>query len=719
MRWRALIPVVAFGLLVAPAPVLAQRADSGLAIESVEVDEYPKTRVLVSMPAGVAHGSLPEDAFTLLEDGEPQSIDVSAPRSSDLEVLLLMDATGSMDGEPIAAAKAAATQFVRQLPRDTSLSVMRYETAAAVESKFSTNHQSHIDAIDGLTAKGETAMYDALGKALNEFSSGGNARRAIVLLTDGEDNSSNISLEAITKKLGQSDVALYAVKFSTAFTDSAALQKMVSATGGEVRKAEDSGALLRVYNEIATALVNQYAIEYTSSGHGTVPITLEVDDGGATGEARTTVKLPPAPAPVPEPEPAVAEIVSVDVAAYPEVTLTVRTPEQLADQELTRESFVLLEGDTRQQLTMLQQDDSQTYRVQYLSGGQGEVDLSLQVRSGAVSADATSNATLPTIQPAAPQTRTALLVGAVLVFVGAALLLLILFAGGDGRARRSVVNSLGGSRTKRPSAVAGMADWATTVADRSLTRGNRRGSLNLKLEQAGINLRPGEFVVMSVCIVITALVLGRLLFGGLFMGILSMIVAIIGCRAYLSFKAGRRRTKFANQLSDTLQLLAGSLRAGYSVLQAVDAVSREAESPTAEEFRRLVVETRLGRDLNEALSAMRERAGNEDFDWVVQAIGINREVGGDLAEVLDTVGHTIRERNQIRRQVKALSAEGKLSAIVLLALPFVVGFMIMMSNPDYLTELTASLLGNIMLGIAALMMAAGTFWLAKIVRFKF
>ena len=116
--------------------------------------------------------------------------------------------------------------------------------------------------------------------------------------------------------------------------------------------------------------------------------------------------------------------------------------------------------------------------------------------------------------------------------------------------------------------------------------------------------------------------------------------------------------------------MASSLRAGHSLLRAMDAVSQEADAPTSEEFARLVNETRVGRDLAEALDEIAERTASEDFAWVAQAIAIHREVGGNLAEVLDAVGHTIRERNAIRRQVKALSAEGKLSAIVLMSLPF-------------------------------------------------
>ena len=127
----------------------------------------------------------------------------------------------------------------------------------------------------------------------------------------------------------------------------------------------------------------------------------------------------------------------------------------------------------------------------------------------------------------------------------------------------------------------------------------------------------------------------------------------------------------------------------------------------------------MGRDLDDALDDVAERMGSDDFTWVAQAIAIHREVGGNLAEVLDTVGHTIRERNAIRRQVKALSAEGKLSAIVLMSLPFGIVAFISMTNPSYLAKFTESFMGYCMLGVAAVMMLVGGLWMKSTVRIRF
>jgi len=184
-----------------------------------------------------------------------------------------------------------------------------------------------------------------------------------------------------------------------------------------------------------------------------------------------------------------------------------------------------------------------------------------------------------------------------------------------------------------------------------------------------------------------------LILSGPIAGLLLGLAAPMVARMYLSIRSGRRRAAFADQLDDSLQLLAGNLLAGHSLLRAMDSVSREAEEPTSTEFSRLINETRVGRPLGDCLDDIAARMSSDDFTWVAQAIAIHREVGGDLAEVLDTVSQTIRERNQIRRQVKALSTEGRMSGYVLMALPIGVTGFLMMSNPGYLTKLTQSPIG--------------------------
>lgn len=239
------------------------------------------------------------------------------------------------------------------------------------------------------------------------------------------------------------------------------------------------------------------------------------------------------------------------------------------------------------------------------------------------------------------------------------------------------------------------------------------------LENAGIKASPADFLVLVAAGAAAATAVGTIV-GGFLLGVLFLLAAPVVAKVVVGFLTNRRKRIFADQLDNTLQLFSGSLRAGHSLLRAVDAVAKESEAPTAEELTRIVNETRLGMDLDDSMSQVAKRMESEDFSWVAQAIGIHREVGGDLAEVLDRVAGTIRERNQIRRQVKTLSAEGKLSAYILMALPVLIAATLSLISPDYISQfLTSGFFGYAMIVVALLMFAIGGFWMSRIVKIQF
>ncbi|KAE8763448.1 type II secretion system F family protein [Georgenia thermotolerans] len=268
-----------------------------------------------------------------------------------------------------------------------------------------------------------------------------------------------------------------------------------------------------------------------------------------------------------------------------------------------------------------------------------------------------------------------------------------------------------------PGLLAGAAALTTEAAAKALQR-RRAGAGVAALERAGIKSRPQDLLVLLVVGMVVAGAVGAVLAGPL-LGLVLAALVPVGARVRVGMLIGKRQAAFADQLDDSLQLMASSLRAGHSLPQALASVARESEQPTSEELARVINETRVGRELGEALAETAARMGSEDFDWVTQAIAINREVGGNLAEVLDGVGRTIRERNQIRRQVKALSAEGKLSAIVLMALPFGIVAFLLVANPAYLAKFTQSLLGYGLMGLAVVLLVVGGVWLSKTVKIKF
>lgn len=260
------------------------------------------------------------------------------------------------------------------------------------------------------------------------------------------------------------------------------------------------------------------------------------------------------------------------------------------------------------------------------------------------------------------------------------------------------------------------ADAASRMASRAL--GNRRGALEDALEQAGIKSRPQDFLVLVASGMVALFALGLLVWGPA-QGLLLLLLGPLAGWLVVRVATNRRRKRFALQLDETLSILSGSLRAGYSLPQAAATVATEAEAPTSEEFARVINEARVGRPFVAALEDAARRMRNDDFGWIVQAIAINREVGGNLADVLEGVGHTIRERTQLKRQVDALAAEGRFSAIVLGALPFVVFLLLSLVNPGYIGQFGESLMGMLMLVFAGILLVVGLFWLRAVVKIKY
>ncbi|WP_241983460.1 type II secretion system F family protein [Cryobacterium tagatosivorans] len=268
-----------------------------------------------------------------------------------------------------------------------------------------------------------------------------------------------------------------------------------------------------------------------------------------------------------------------------------------------------------------------------------------------------------------------------------------------------------------------MTDQTTAAIDKAIRRRGKAPFSASELEQANIRMQPSGFVLLVVTASIMLALLGLLLGSENGLGVPLMVtlaaLAPIGAKVTLAIRTAARRAKFADQLDESLGLLAGGLRAGHSLLRAVDAVSQETESPTSEEFARVVNETRIGRDLGEALDTTAQRMHSDDFQWVAQAIAINREVGGNLSQVLDRVGHTIRERNEIRRQVKALAAEGKMSAWVLILLPIGVFTFLILTQPNYFNGFFDSVWGVAALALALVLLIVGSLWMMAVVKVKF
>ncbi len=244
------------------------------------------------------------------------------------------------------------------------------------------------------------------------------------------------------------------------------------------------------------------------------------------------------------------------------------------------------------------------------------------------------------------------------------------------------------------------------------------------ISRADLPFRAGEWFVLRgvAALVMMALAVfvlrgsdsAILLTGGAVGGILGLVLPALVLRVL----AARRATAFEAVLPDVMTLVATSLRSGFGLAQALDAVARDAAEPAAKEFSRALAEARIGTDISDALEHMAARMDSTSMRWAVMAIRIQRDVGGNLADTLQTTAATLKERDSLKRQVRALSAEGRLSAYILVALPITIFLYMMYGNYEYISLLWLEPLGIVMLVVGVVMMVIGIFWMRKIVNIE-
>jgi tight adherence protein B len=547
--------------------------------------------------------------------------------TSSLEILLVVDTSGSMKGAPIAAARDAAREFLTVLPGDARVGVVAFGSTPSLVARPTTDRALLTSRISELAATGETALYDAVAFAKSQFTAAPRDR-AIVLLSDGGDTVSRTTLD----QAAAGGVRTNVIELVTGESNRAVLGRLADAGGGSVSSVSDPAALAGLYRAAAASLANQYRVTYESSGHGGVPLAVRVTTGDGALDATTDIDLPAA--------------------------TTAAAPRSPSSSPAARADDAGLEPG----------------QIPLVIGASGIFLALLLVTLTGLSVDRRSR-----------KARAQL-----------------------GVPQRSLVNGPG---------ITHLADRMTAAADGYLERHNQRRTLAAALEVASISLWPGEFIVLTAIATLVAGCAGLAL-GGLLGGIVLAALVPLAARLVVGRLAERRRKRFAELLPDTLQLLTSTLRSGYALLQALDSVAQEAAEPARSEFRRVLLEIRVGRDLPAALRALSERMRSKDFSWVVSAIEINREVGGDLAAVLENTAETIRERQRVYRQMRALTAEGRLSGYILTALPVVVALAMRFINPPAFAQLTSGF-GLVMLAGGGVLLVVGWFWMQMLNRIEF
>lgn len=243
----------------------------------------------------------------------------------------------------------------------------------------------------------------------------------------------------------------------------------------------------------------------------------------------------------------------------------------------------------------------------------------------------------------------------------------------------------------------------------------KTSNFDLKMQQAAWPLLGTEFELVMLGVgAVLAFVVGILTLD-VMAATLAFVGGILLCMVMLSLRIKRRQAAFANQLGDMLTMIANALRAGFSFMQALEHIATEMDDPVKHEINRVIRESSLGMPLEDSLNAMVKRMGNADFNLVVVAVLIQRQVGGSLAQILDTISETVNERIRMRREAVALTAQGRMSGVVLAALPFALGAALYAMNPNYMKPLFTEPLGRMAIGGAIISIIIGGIVINKIV----
>ncbi len=637
-------------VLVLPAsaqedkPATVEQLDDQVQILSATVDEEGAVaELVVAIPPSMGEVAPDASNFALLQGGGRRGLLVEQIRD-EVDVVLVIDTSGSMRGGPIAAARSAALDFVVQMPDEARVAVIGFGPTPDVASEFTRDRADSSAAISSLNAAGETALWDGLVAAGTLTEDRGRSARYIVVLSDGADTVSSASLDDAVGAISSNTapVGLYVVTLETPESDHTALVEAADRLNGQVLTTGNTEDLEALYSEIAGRLQNRYSIRFRPSTAEDIVLSIAVD--GSIATARTTLS---------------------DLS-------------QAAIAETSSES-----------------------------GGTDTVPQDL---------NGTASPLLGSVivgEPGLLGSSAGLWVGAITMFF--ALCIVMGFIAVPAMKVQPVAAARSADPRGRASAI---NERLSAAADRLIREKDDSGTVDRALDAAGLDLRAGEFVVLAGVSMVSGGLVLSLLFGQL-VGIIS--VGLIGLVAvgYVNLRIRKRRNRFADQLQNTISIMTGSLRAGRGLPQAIEMVAQEAGSPTSEEFRRVIVETRVGRDPIASLDAVAERMDSVDLEWIAQAIAINRDLGGDLIELLENVARTVRDRNRLALQVRSLSAEGRASGWVIMALPIAMYAYLRLVNPSYISLLHTTTPGLVASVIGIVAMIIGGLWIRKLVNIRF
>jgi tight adherence protein B len=654
--------LVAAGSLAMVLPSAAAAAGPGDAsLSDVQVTATGVTAILTARTAG---GAKIDPASVKATIGGVAAQVVVQPIAQERRVAtLLIDTSGSMGAAGMAIVVHAADAFLAAVPKDVYVGAVAFSTVPTIITAPTLNRATVRTAIGGLTAHGETSLYDGVHAALAQLGTSGD--RSFILLSDGGDTRSRHTLAQTVTALSSSGVRAQVVGFKTSETQGSVLTSLSIAGHGSVSAAASSAAVSAAFVSAAFTVAAQafgsqirLVITTPPSVGGSKSLVVSANAGGKAFQGSTAVNLtaqsqPSSVMTAPPTAPAGAADQPAGGGKTPGVTTG---PLGLAWM-LWFALLTVFIGLGAAVVTML--------APAYVSRRKRRVESIERYVSGTIiPADQRSTATVTSIS-------------------------------------NSLVN----------------------LGDRVMDKRHSTPRTEQLLERADLPLRAGEWAVLRVVSVVVGLAGGMVLIHGaaiatLVGAVLGVLVGVVGPAMFLKFAAYRRASKFEAQLPDVLTLVASSLSTGFSLLQALDAVARDAADPSGKEFSRALAETRIGADIEDSLDHLADRMDSTNLRWTGMAITIQRQVGGNLGETLRNTAATLRDREALRRHVSALSAEGKLSAYILLAMPIAMFLYLLVVNRPYVELLWTNMIGIGMLVGGLISLTVGIFWMRKVVDVK-
>jgi tight adherence protein B len=628
-RALAAAVLVAAGVVSAAPTAQADSVDGTLSGTAVSGSQLTTS---LSLPASAAGAVIDATSVTVTVGGRQARVEqVQVPHVRRV-VVLLVDTSGSMRSGGLAGAQQAGRVLADLLPRDVLLGLMSFSDQPRLLVAPTTQRSVVVSALDGLTASGETSLYDGVVAAARLTGVGG--ERRVLLLSDGGDTvSSATAREAMRAASG---ITVDCVAFRTDESQVGVLRSLAGAGHGHVVQATTARALTDAFAGTARQIASQVQVtaQVPSGQAGEQPVVVTAVAGATTVTARGAVRL------------GAGAAAPVEQEAQAQLTHVIAVPAWV------REPWLLV---------------SVAFALILLCAL-----LLLAPRLESTSRRRTRQLDLYTL---------------------------------SGRGRQSVAGEQ-----------AAHTGTVVEVAQGLVERTGKEAASGLRLDRAGMALRPAEWLVLQAAAALGCGVVLAVLGGSVWWALPGLLLGIAVTETYVRVKVRRRLTAFERQLPDVLTLVASSLTTGFSLHQSLDAVAQDAADPVSTELYRALAETRIGAELVDALDRLADRMASENMKWTTMAIRIQQQVGGNLAETLRTTAATLREREQLRRMVRGLSAEGRLSAYILIALPIALFGYMVLTNRDYISLLWTNVLGIAMLAGALAGTVVGSIWMSRLVK---